>query len=42
MKKRLAGLRLDASNRQVAEILRIPKGTVDSALYSIKKKFGVK
>ncbi|MDR2793059.1 MAG: hypothetical protein LBB61_05265 [Treponema sp.] len=42
MKKRLAGLRLDASNRQVAEILCIPKGTVDSALYSIKKKFDVK
>ncbi|MDR0556408.1 MAG: hypothetical protein LBG43_00850 [Treponema sp.] len=41
MKKRLAGLRVDASNRQVAEILCIPKGTVDSILYAIKKKFGV-
>jgi hypothetical protein len=42
MKKRLAGLRVDASNRQVAETLCIPKGTVDSILYTIKKKFGVK
>jgi hypothetical protein len=41
MKKRLAGLRVDASNRQVAETLCIPKGTVDSTLYAVKKKFGV-
>jgi DNA-directed RNA polymerase specialized sigma24 family protein len=38
MKKRLAGARLNASNRDVAEILKIPKGTVDSTLFTIRKK----
>ncbi|MDR2617940.1 MAG: hypothetical protein LBC62_03620 [Treponema sp.] len=38
MKKRLSGTRLDASNREVAEILKIPKGTVDSTLFTIRKK----
>jgi hypothetical protein len=41
MKERLSRLRQGASNRQVGEILGIPKGTVDSALYSVKKRFGV-
>ncbi len=40
MKRRLSGLRVDASNRQVAEVLGIPTGTVDSTLYKIKRKYG--
>jgi DNA-directed RNA polymerase specialized sigma24 family protein len=38
MRKRLKGIRFDATNGQIAEILNIPKGTVDSSLYSIRKK----
>jgi hypothetical protein len=41
MKKRLLTLRPDASNRQIAEVLGIPKGTVDSNLYAIKRKYGI-
>lgn len=39
MKKRLTQFRPNASNRQVAEILGIPKGTVDSSLHIIKNRF---
>jgi DNA-binding CsgD family transcriptional regulator len=38
MKARLASTRMEATNRQIAEVLGIPKGTVDSSLYSIKRK----
>jgi DNA-directed RNA polymerase specialized sigma24 family protein len=38
MKKRFTRARLDASNRDVAEVLNIPKGTVDSTLFAIRKK----
>jgi RNA polymerase sigma factor (sigma-70 family) len=38
MQKRLAGIRLDASNRQIAKVLNIPKGTVDSILHTIREK----
>ncbi|MDR1374331.1 MAG: hypothetical protein LBJ24_05100 [Treponema sp.] len=38
MRKRLSGVRLEASNRQVAEVLGIPKGTVDSNLHAVKTK----
>ena len=41
MKKRLLTIRPDASNRQIAEVLGIPKGTVDSNLYAIKRKYGI-
>jgi hypothetical protein len=37
MKKRLHGIKLDATNRQIAQVLNIPKGTVDSNLYALKK-----
>jgi len=37
MKKRLCGIRKSATNRMLADVLGIPKGTVDSNLYSIKK-----
>jgi DNA-directed RNA polymerase specialized sigma24 family protein len=38
MKKRIQGIRMDATNQQVADILNIPRGTVDSALHSIREK----
>lgn len=38
MRARLARLRPDPSNAQVAEILGISKGTVDASLYALKSK----
>ncbi|MDR2402703.1 MAG: hypothetical protein LBD78_01595 [Spirochaetaceae bacterium] len=38
LRKRLKSIRLDATNRQVAEILGIPKGTVDSSLFALKSR----
>jgi len=38
MKKRLEGKRMSASNRMIAEILGIPRGTVDSGLHAIKNR----
>jgi hypothetical protein len=36
MDKRLRGMRMNASNRMVAEVLGIPKGTVDSSLFAMR------
>ena len=36
MKRRLGGMRQGASNRMIAEVLGISKGTVDSGLFAIK------
>jgi biotin operon repressor len=38
MRKRLAKIRLDPSNRQIAELIGISKGAVDSTLYTLRKK----
>jgi hypothetical protein len=38
MRQRLASMRLDATNRQVAEILGLSKGTVDSTLSLFRKR----
>jgi hypothetical protein len=38
MKERLANIGTEASNRQIAEVLGIPKGTVDSTMHAIKQK----
>ena len=38
MKKRLGGMRMSASNRMIAEVLGIPRGTVDSSLSVIKNR----
>ena len=38
MKKRLNGMRKGASNRMIAEVMGIPKGTVDSGLHAIKQQ----
>jgi len=40
MRNRLRGMRLDASNQMIAEVLGIPKGTVDSGLFKIKNQLG--
>ena len=37
MKKRLGGMRMTASNKMIARVLGIPKGTVDSGLYALRK-----
>ncbi|MDR0879069.1 MAG: ArsR family transcriptional regulator [Treponema sp.] len=39
MRKRLAGLRLEPTNSQIAEILGISKGTVDSHLHALKCRY---
>ncbi|MDR1902941.1 MAG: hypothetical protein LBQ88_11745 [Treponema sp.] len=39
MRKRLAGVKLAPSNQQIANVLGISKGTVDSTLYTIRKKY---
>jgi len=36
MKQRLGKMRVDASNRMIADVIGIPKGTVDSGLFAIK------
>ena len=36
MKKRLSGMRVGPSNRMIADVMGIPKGTVDSGLFAIK------
>ena len=38
MKERFGKIRTDATNRQISVILDIPKGTVDSALHSVREK----
>jgi len=38
MKKRLGGMRMSASNRMIAEVLGIPRGTIDSSLSAIKNR----
>jgi len=38
MKKRLGGMRMSPSNRMIAEVLGIPRGTVDSSLSAIKNR----
>ncbi|MDR0313769.1 MAG: hypothetical protein LBI14_09225 [Treponema sp.] len=42
MRKRLSGIRVDATNQQIASLLKIPKGTVDSTLYNVREKWNTK
>jgi hypothetical protein len=37
MKKRLQGIKLDATNRQIARVLNVPKGTIDSNLHALRE-----
>jgi hypothetical protein len=39
MRKRLSGVRMDATNQQIATLLNIPKGTVDSTLHTVREKW---
>jgi hypothetical protein len=39
MRKRLAGIRVDATNQQVADLLGITKGAVASNLYALKNRY---
>jgi hypothetical protein len=39
LRKKLASVKIEASNRQIALVLGIPKGTVDSNLYALKEKW---
>jgi hypothetical protein len=39
MRKRLEGIRVDATNRQIAEVMGIPKGTVDSNLHTVRARW---
>ncbi|MDR2485127.1 MAG: hypothetical protein LBD55_07010 [Treponema sp.] len=38
MRKRYRSLRMDAMNREIAQVLGVAKGTVDSNLYALKQK----
>jgi len=38
MRKRLSKIRTDATNKQVAEVIGIKKGTVDASLYKLKAR----
>ncbi|MCL2093665.1 MAG: hypothetical protein FWH12_05650 [Treponema sp.] len=38
MKKRLEGMSVTASNKLVADVMGIPRGTVDSGLHALRKK----
>ena len=38
MRRHLNAMRIEASNKQVARVLRIAKGTVDSSLYAVRQK----
>jgi hypothetical protein len=40
IRKRLTIVRLDASNLEVAEVLGLTKGTVDSTLHNLRKNYG--
>jgi hypothetical protein len=39
MRKRLASIRIDATNKQVAEVIGISKGSVDAHLYQLKLRW---
>ena len=39
MRKRLAGIRPDATNRQIAEVAGVSKGTVDASLHAVKARW---
>jgi hypothetical protein len=38
MKKRLAGIRMDATNRQISELLGVSKGAVDASLHALRRR----
>jgi len=38
MKQRFGSIRTEATNRQIASVMHIPKGTVDSVLHAVREK----
>ena len=36
--RRIAAVRLTPSNREIAAALGLPKGTIDTALYSLRRR----
>jgi DNA-directed RNA polymerase specialized sigma24 family protein len=41
MRKRLEGIRVSATNKQIAEVMGIPRGSVDSGLHTLKEKWRI-
>jgi hypothetical protein len=39
MRKHLSNMRINASNKQVADLLGYPKGTIDSTLFALKERY---
>jgi DNA-directed RNA polymerase specialized sigma24 family protein len=39
MRERFANIKVEASSRQVADVMGVPKGTVDSSLYAVKTRY---
>jgi len=39
MRKRMSKIRTDASNKQIAEVIGVRKGTVDASLFKLKEKW---
>jgi RNA polymerase sigma factor (sigma-70 family) len=42
MRTRLESTRFEATNKEIAAILNVPKGTIDSNLYALHHKYGLK
>lgn len=42
MKDRMNRIRLDATNKQIGELLGVPKGTIDSTLHNIREKWNIR
>jgi hypothetical protein len=41
MRNRISGVRTDATNREVANVIGVSKGAVDSSLYNLKSKWNI-
>jgi len=41
MRKRMASIRTEATNREVAEVIGVSKGSIDSSLYNLKAKWEI-
>ncbi|MDR1430152.1 MAG: hypothetical protein LBI85_07655 [Spirochaetaceae bacterium] len=39
MRKRLEGIQKEATNKEIAKVMGIPKGTIDSSMYALKWKW---
>jgi len=41
MRKRMSNIRTDATNREVAEVIGVSKGSIDSSLYNLKARWDI-